>query len=57
MTAVLIVDALGARLLPHFGMHLSEDSDACATVPLLRMACLPHDRMATFAETCVSEVV
>lgn len=53
----LIMDALGARPLLHLGMRLGEGSGACAAVPLLRMACLLHNQMATFAEAGVSEAV
>lgn len=49
-----LMEALDARPLLHLGMRLGEDSGASAAVPLLRMACLPHNQMATFAEAGVS---
>lgn len=49
-----VMEALGARSLLHLGMRLGEGSGASAAVPLLRMACLLHNQMATFAEAGVS---
>lgn len=52
-----VMEALGARPLLHLGMRLGEGSGAAAAVPLLRMACLLHNQMATFAEADVSEAL
>ncbi|MCR4300980.1 MAG: nicotinate-nucleotide--dimethylbenzimidazole phosphoribosyltransferase [Sulfuricaulis sp.] len=49
-----VMEALGARPLLHLGMRLGEGSGASAAVPLLRMACLLHNQMATFDEAGVS---
>lgn len=49
-----ILQALGATPLLDLGMRLGEGSGAAAAVPLLRMACALHNRMATFAEARVS---
>ena len=53
----LVMEALEARPLLHLGMRLGEGSGASAAVPLLRMACLLHNQMATFAEAGVSEAL
>ncbi len=50
----LVIEALGARPLLHLGMRLGEGSGASTAVPLLRVACLLHNQMATFAEAGVS---
>lgn len=50
-----ILRALGAQPLLHLGMRLGEGSGAAAAVPLLRLACALHGRMATFSEAGVSE--
>lgn len=50
----MILDAMGARPLLDLGMRLGEGSGAAVTVPLLRMACSLHNRMATFSEAQVS---
>lgn len=49
-----ILVALQARPLLDLGMRLGEGSGAAVAVPLLRLACELHGRMATFAEAGVS---
>lgn len=46
----LVLDALGAVPLLDLGMRLGEASGAAVAVPLLRLACTLHEKMATFAE-------
>jgi hypothetical protein len=50
-----ILRALDAQPLLHLGMRLGEGSGAAAALPLLRLACALHNRMATFSEAGVSE--
>jgi nicotinate-nucleotide--dimethylbenzimidazole phosphoribosyltransferase len=50
-----LLAALQARPLLDLGMRLGEGSGAAAAVPLLRLACELHGRMATFAQAGVSE--
>lgn len=49
-----ILTALEARPVLDLGMRLGEGSGAAVAVPLLRLACELHARMATFAEAGVS---
>ena len=49
-----VLDALVAKPLLHLGMRLGEASGAAVAVPLLRVACVLHNDMATFAEAAVS---
>lgn len=49
-----VLDALQARPLLDLGMRLGEASGAAAAVPLLRLACALHGRMATFGEAGVT---
>jgi nicotinate-nucleotide--dimethylbenzimidazole phosphoribosyltransferase len=49
-----LLAALHARPLLELGMRLGEGSGAATAVPLLRLACELHGRMATFAEAGVS---
>jgi len=49
-----IVAALGGRPLLDFNMRLGEGSGAATAIPLMRMACAIHNRMATFAEAGVT---
>jgi nicotinate-nucleotide--dimethylbenzimidazole phosphoribosyltransferase len=49
-----ILAALEARPLLDLGMRLGEGSGAAVAVPLLRLACVLHSGMATFAEAGVS---
>ena len=51
----LMVEAIGLRPLLDLGMRLGEGSGAAVAVPLLRLACQLHARMATFAEAGVAE--
>lgn len=46
----LVLDALEAAPLIDLGMRLGEASGAAVAVPLLRLACTLHEKMATFAE-------
>lgn len=50
-----LLAALHARPLLDLGMRLGEGSGAATAVPLLRLACELHGRMATFAQAGVSE--
>jgi nicotinate-nucleotide--dimethylbenzimidazole phosphoribosyltransferase len=50
-----ILRALDAQPLLRLGMRLGEGSGAAVAVPLLRLACALHGRMATFSEAGVSE--
>jgi nicotinate-nucleotide--dimethylbenzimidazole phosphoribosyltransferase len=50
-----LLAALRARPLLELGMRLGEGSGAATAVPLLRLACELHGRMATFAQAEVSE--
>jgi len=49
-----IVAALGGRPMVEFGMRLGEGSGAATAIPLMRMACAIHNRMATFTEAGVT---
>jgi len=49
-----ILAALEAHPLLDLGMRLGEGSGAAVAVPLLRLACVLHSGMATFAEAGVS---
>lgn len=51
----LILKALQAEPLVDLGLRLGEASGAAIAVPLLRLACALHNRMATFASAGVSE--
>jgi nicotinate-nucleotide--dimethylbenzimidazole phosphoribosyltransferase len=50
-----ILAALDARPLLDLGMRLGEGTGAAVAVPLLRMACDLHNRMATFDDTGVED--
>jgi nicotinate-nucleotide--dimethylbenzimidazole phosphoribosyltransferase len=50
-----LLAALRARPLLDLGMRLGEGSGAAVAVPLIRLACALHARMATFGEAGVSE--
>lgn len=52
-----VLQALKAQPLLDLGMRLGEASGAGVTVPLLRLACELHAKMATFAEAEVSSKV
>ena len=49
-----VLAAMDARPLLSLGMRLGEGSGAAVAVPLLKMACALHGRMATFGEAGVS---
>ncbi|MCF7981288.1 MAG: nicotinate-nucleotide--dimethylbenzimidazole phosphoribosyltransferase, partial [Pseudomonadales bacterium] len=50
-----VLQALAASPLLSLGMRLGEGSGAAAAVPLLRMACRLHNKMATFDDAGVSD--
>ncbi len=50
-----IVEALGDRPMLDLGMRLGEGSGAATVIPLMRLACQLHNRMATFAEAGVAD--
>lgn len=50
-----VLEALHAKPLLSLGMRLGEGSGAAMAVPILRLACELHDRMASFSEAGVSE--
>jgi nicotinate-nucleotide--dimethylbenzimidazole phosphoribosyltransferase len=49
----LVLDALGAHPLLDLDLRLGEGSGAALALPILRLACALHNRMATFAEAAV----
>lgn len=49
-----VLDALQAQPLLDLGMRLGEGSGAATALPLLRLACVLHRNMATFAQAGVS---
>ncbi len=50
-----VLEGLGAKALLQMGMRLGEGSGAAVAVPMLQLACVLHNGMATFAEAGVSE--
>lgn len=50
-----VLEALHAKPLLNLGLRLGEGSGAAVAVPLLRLACVLHANMATFAQAGVSE--
>src|ERR1700693_5821322 len=52
---VQVLEALQVQPILDLAMRLGEGSGAAVTVPLLRLACELHDRMASFDEAGVSE--
>jgi len=52
-----VLAALDARPLLNLGMRLGEGSGAATALPLLRLACVLHNGMATFVEAAVSEKI
>jgi nicotinate-nucleotide--dimethylbenzimidazole phosphoribosyltransferase len=54
---ILMLEALQAEPLLNLGMRLGEGSGAAMAVPLLQLACVLHNDMATFAEAGVSEKI
>lgn len=51
----LLIEHLDVRPLLNLDMRLGEGSGAAVAVPLLRAACVLHNRMATFASAAVSQ--
>ncbi len=51
----LILEALGAEPLLDLKLRLGEGSGAALALPIVRLACALHAKMATFAEARVSE--
>ena len=49
----LVLDELDARPLLDLDLRLGEGSGAALALPILRLACALHNRMATFAEAAV----
>jgi nicotinate-nucleotide--dimethylbenzimidazole phosphoribosyltransferase len=49
----LVLEALDARPLLDLDLRLGEGSGAAVALPILRLACALHNRMATFAEAAV----
>lgn len=50
-----LLSALDATPLLQLGLRLGEGSGAALAVPLIRLACVLHGQMATFAEAAVEE--
>lgn len=50
-----IIEHLGVQPIVDLNMRLGEGSGAATVVPILRLACALHGKMATFAEAAVSE--
>ena len=51
----LVLEALDARPLLDLDLRLGEGSGAALALPILRLACALHNRMATFAEAAVPD--
>jgi nicotinate-nucleotide--dimethylbenzimidazole phosphoribosyltransferase len=51
----LVLQALDARALLDLDLRLGEGSGAALALPILRLACALHNRMATFAEAAVPD--
>jgi len=51
----LVLDALDAQALLDLDLRLGEGSGAALALPILRLACALHNRMATFAEAAVPD--
>ncbi|MGH6742197.1 MAG: nicotinate-nucleotide--dimethylbenzimidazole phosphoribosyltransferase, partial [Bradyrhizobium sp.] len=51
----LVLDALGAQPLLDLDLRLGEGSGAALALPVLRLACALHNRMATFTEAAVPD--
>ncbi|RLU03711.1 MAG: nicotinate-nucleotide--dimethylbenzimidazole phosphoribosyltransferase [Ketobacter sp.] len=50
-----IIEHLGVQPIVDLNLRLGEGSGAATVVPLLRLACALHGKMATFAEAAVSK--
>ena len=51
----LVLDALDARPLLDLDLRLGEGSGAAVALPIVRLACALHNRMATFADAAVPD--
>ena len=51
----LVLDALAARPLLDLDLRLGEGSGAALALPILRLACSLHNKMATFTEAAVPD--
>ena len=51
----LVLEALDARPLLDLDLRLGEGSGAALALPILRLACALHNRMATFSEAAVPD--
>lgn len=51
----LVLRAIGARALLDLDLRLGEGSGAALALPILRLACALHNRMATFSEAAVPD--
>jgi len=51
----LVFERLGVQPLLDLSLRLGEGSGATLLIPVIKMACLLHDQMATFSEAGVSE--
>jgi nicotinate-nucleotide--dimethylbenzimidazole phosphoribosyltransferase len=51
----LVLQALNAQALLDLDLRLGEGSGAALALPILRLACALHNRMATFAEAAVPD--
>lgn len=51
----LVLEALDARPLLDLDLRLGEGSGAALALPILRLACALHNRMATFAEAAIPD--
>jgi nicotinate-nucleotide--dimethylbenzimidazole phosphoribosyltransferase len=49
----VVLNALDAHPLLDLDLRLGEGSGAALALPILRLACALHNRMATFAEAAV----
>jgi nicotinate-nucleotide--dimethylbenzimidazole phosphoribosyltransferase len=50
-----VLDILEAQPLLDLDLRLGEGSGAALALPILRLACALHNRMATFAEAAVPD--
>ena len=50
-----VLEVLEAEPLLHLEMRLGEGSGAAVALPLLRLACELHNKMATFADAGISK--
>jgi nicotinate-nucleotide--dimethylbenzimidazole phosphoribosyltransferase len=52
----IVLEAMQARPLLELGLRLGEGTGALAAFPLVELACVLHDEMATFSSAGVAEV-